>query len=228
MKIKRLILILLSFLLLLQPAALSAKTAYTNKKCHIYSQPSTSAARKTIPINTKLTYIAAKGKFYYVKVGNYKQKVFILKKYVSKKKTKIVSKTSSKVEKLTWEKGKNVLKNNETASLYSIEKNIELNIKRLGGLNHMDVEPLTSEDTNKLLSIANGSFSWASHPMILKIDGKEIACSINTMPHGAQSISDNNYNGQFCLHLVGSKTHGTNKINEEHQKQIECAYNWRS
>jgi len=48
----------------------------------------------------------------------------------------------------------------------------------------MDVEPATAEDTLKLKKIAGGTFSWTCKAMILKSNGKYVACSINTMPHG--------------------------------------------
>lgn len=215
--------------------ASAAKVGYTNKKCYVYAKPSTSAKKKSIAINTKLYYVGTKGKFYCVRVGSNKTKVYILKKYVSKKKTKTdtskapaesSSSWKSKVVKMNWSSGKSVLKVGKTATLYSTEKGIELTVKRLGGTLHMDLEPLTASDTEKLRKIAGGSFSWTTHPVILKISGKYIACSINTMPHGRQSIEDNEFDGQFCLHMVGSKTHGTNKVNNEHQKSIAAAYNW--
>ena len=74
--------------------------------------------------------------------------------------------------------------------------------------------------------MAKGSFDWKSHAVILKAGGKYVACAINTMPHGDQTITNNGYNGQFCLHMVNSKTHGTEKVNESHQSAIRTAYNW--
>ena len=56
--------------------------------------------------------------------------------------------------------------------------------------------------------------------------GKYIACAINTMPHGDQTIYNNNYDGQFCLHMVNSRTHGSNCVNASHQQAIKTAYSW--
>ena len=42
-------------------------------------------------------------------------------------------------------------------------------------------------------------------------------------PHGAQDITNNGYEGQFCLHFVNSKTHGTNRVDEDHQNAINTA-----
>ena len=96
----------------------------------------------------------------------------------------------------------------------------------MGGHNHADVEPATAADTAKLLKIAGGSFSWDSHAVILRAGGKYVACAINTMPHGDQTIAGNNYEGQFCLHMTGSTTHGTTTVNANHQAAINQAYNW--
>ena len=96
----------------------------------------------------------------------------------------------------------------------------------MGGHNHMDVEPATAADTRKLLRVSGGKWSWDSHAEILIAGGKYVACAINTMPHGDQTIRNNNYNGQFCLHTSGSLTHNSGKQNASHQKAIETAYKW--
>jgi len=133
----------------------------------------------------------------------------------------------SKVVKLDWFKtGKNVLKKGSYGYLYDITTGIKLRIKRMGGTNHADVEPATKSDTAKLKKIAGGKFSWVCHPVILPANGKYVACSINTMPHGSQTIKTNGYDGQFCLHMVGSLTHGTTKVNPDHQACIKKAYKW--
>ncbi len=133
----------------------------------------------------------------------------------------------SKVVKLDWYKtGKNVLKRGGYAYLYDITTGIKLRIKRMGGTNHADVEPATKADTAKLKKIAGGKFSWVCHAVILMANNQYVACSVNTMPHGQQTINNNGYDGQFCLHMVNSKTHGSGKVNPNHQACINKAYKW--
>ena len=90
----------------------------------------------------------------------------------------------------------------------------------------MDVEPAEAEDTEKLLKIYGGSWSWDQRAVILIADGEYIAASINGMPHGAEISTDNNFEGQFCLHTTGSMTHGTEKVNGRHQEKIEEALSY--
>ena len=131
------------------------------------------------------------------------------------------------MEKLDWFKGgSSILKRGGYAHLYDIDTGITIRIHRLGGTNHADVEPVTTSDTAKLRRIAGGTFSWRSHAVVLIKGGRYIAAAINTMPHGEQTIRDNDYDGQFCLHLTNSRTHGTDVVNAEHQASIERVMKW--
>ena len=133
----------------------------------------------------------------------------------------------AKVVKMNWYNGgSSVLKKGKYGAIYDIDTGITLKIKRMGGHNHADVEPATTADTAKLLKVAGGHFSWDSHAVILKAGGKYVASAINTKPHGDQTIRSNHYDGQFCLHMTDSKTHGSQKENREHQKSIQRAYKW--
>ena len=133
----------------------------------------------------------------------------------------------SKVEKVDWFKGgSKVLRRGGYAQIYDIDSGITLRIKRKGGTNHADVEPATAADTAKLRKVAGGQFSWKSHAVVLICHGRYIAAGINTKPHGEQTIKDNDFPGQFCLHLTNSRTHGTDKVNAAHQASIDRAYRW--
>ena len=121
-----------------------------------------------------------------------------------------------------------VYKRGGTAYIIDCETGIKIKIRRVGGSNHMDVEPASASDTEKLLKIYGGEWSWDQRAVILLADGKYIAASINGMPHGAEISTTNNFEGQFCLHTTGSKTHGTDKVNGRHQDKIEEALNYFS
>lgn len=131
-----------------------------------------------------------------------------------------------KVVEMDWFKSnvsELVYKRGGTAYIIDCETGIRIKIRRVGGSNHMDVEPATASDTEKLLKIYGGQWSWDQRAVILIADGKYIAASINGMPHGAEISTSNEYDGQFCLHTTGSMTHGTEKVNGRHQSKIEEA-----
>jgi hypothetical protein len=179
-------------------------------------------------MNTKVLVVGMSGSFYKVQNADATATGYILKMCVSRTKTTAKGASwKSKVVKLDWYKGgSSVLKRGGYGYLYDIDTGVSLRIKRMGGSNHADVEPATAADSAKLLKIARGKFSWDSHAVILYANGKYVACGINTMPHGDQTIRNNNYNGQFCLHMVNSRTHGSDSINATHQASINRAYKW--
>ena len=207
---KILSIILLFTIFLAQPVGF-ATNLYTTKTCYLYQKPSTSSKKVKIKKKTKLTFIKTVGKFYYIKVNG--KKAYILKKYTEKEQKK-----KQGPYYIDWNKGNKLWETKSSTLLYLIDSNKYIEVKRCGGLNHFDVEPLTEQDAAAL-----SYYSWDCHPAILYLNTKKIPCSYNTMPHGKQTIDNNNFDGHFCIHLIGSKTHGTNTIQTEHQKAIERA-----
>ena len=209
-------------------------TAYASRKTYVYSKASSSASRRSVAANTKLYVVGKSGSYYKVQNSSGSATGYIKASCVSRSKvststTKAKSDTSwkSKVVKMDWfNGGSHVLEKGHYGYIYDIDTGITMRIKRMGGHYHADVEPATAADTAKLLRIAKGKFSWKSHAVILKAGGKYVASAINTLPHGDQTIRNNNYNGQFCLHTSNSLTHASSKVNSSHQSAINRAYRW--
>ena len=219
---------LLSLLVAMTPALASSRTAYVTKNTYVYQKASSSSAHIAVAANTKVYVVGSSGSYSKVQNTGRSATGYIKTSCLSSKKSSKSSRSwKSKVVKMNWNAGgSSVRRRGSYGYIYDIKTGVSLRIKRMGGTNHADVEPATSADTAKLLKVAGGKFSWKSHAVILKAGGKYVACGINTLPHGNQTIRNNNYNGQFCLHMLGSKTHCSNKENSEHQKSINKAYNW--
>ena len=99
--------------------------------------------------------------------------------------------------------------------------------------NHADVEPLTKSDTEILCSlygVATGSqLKSGNHyqrraVVLTNSKGEQFVGSIYAIPHGKDTISGNNFDGQFCIHFKGSTIHegdgGSVKPSENHQAMI--------
>jgi len=100
---------------------------------------------------------------------------------------------------------------------------ISWKVKRTGGWYHADAQPLTTEDTAKMLR-ACGSWSWERRPIWVTINGTTYAASMNCMPHGdSDSMPDNGFDGCFCIHFINSKVHGRNCVDADHQAAIAKA-----
>lgn len=110
---------------------------------------------------------------------------------------------------------------------------------------HADIEPMTQQDTETVKKLWGG-YSWDRRPVLIHFEGQVYAASMNGMPHagleaepegvtvGGRSggfgrgynfddIKGNGMDGHLCLHFVGSRTHGTNKIDDKHQANIRIA-----
>ena len=105
-------------------------------------------------------------------------------------------------------------------------KSLNIHIQSTG--NHIDVEPLTSADTTTLCDIFGvslpSSISYKRRPAVITTSkGVQVVCSIYGQPHGSQDITNNGYEGQFCVHLLDSRTSGTNRVDSDHQSAINSA-----
>jgi len=149
---------------------------------------------------------------------------------------------------LPWfEKVNGLFKIGDTAIVTDVDTGMTFQIIRTYGSNHADVETITAEDTAKLKTIAGGEWNWIRRAVVVEVNGYKLAASMTAKPHAGRDdkaasiiidgrsggygkghnldvIKNNNMNGHFDIHFLNSKTHGTNRINEEHQQMIQKAY----
>ena len=124
-----------------------------------------------------------------------------------------------------------------TLTDFTTNKSFSVRVQSVG--NHLDVEPVTSADTAVLCSLYGVSSSnmlvtqnkYRRRAMIVTTHTNsgtlQFIGSIYAIPHGTDTISGNDFAGQFCLHFKNSKTHGTNRVDDDangHQDIISrCA-----
>ena len=68
-----------------------------------------------------------------------------------------------------------------------------------------------------------GKWSWDRRAVFVTIKGVNYASPINGMPHGDDSIKDNNFDGHHCIHFTNSRTHASNKVCPLHQAAVKKA-----
>lgn len=205
----------------------SSEATVSDSSAKFYKSASKSSDHVDIDKGAKVTVKKVSGDWVKVK---YKGKTgYIRKDDLSMSSSSSSSSSSSKswkdkVVKLRWfGSGKSVLREGHYGWLYDVKTGYKIKIKRMGGYNHADVEPATKSDARKLKKLGS---SWDARPGILKVGDTYVACSFNTKAHGDQTIHSNGFNGQICLHMVGSKTHGGENVRSDHQSAIRRAYNW--
>lgn len=132
--------------------------------------------------------------------------------------------TTLKTEVLDWyaDNVSKVIPKNAHFTIKDVKTGKTFNAVRWSGGDHMDTEPASSADTAVIKSIYGGSFSWKRRPILIKYNGHVYAASMNGMPHGTTTIS-NGFDGHFCIHFKNSKTHGSDKVDSEHQNCVTQA-----
>lgn len=134
--------------------------------------------------------------------------------------------SSLSTEKLNWfNGGSNKIPKRATFQVKDCLTGKVFTAKRWSGGNHIDAEPYTASDT-KIMKSIYGHWSWRRRPVLVKYNGHVYAGSMNGMPHGTQTVSNNNFDGHFCIHFSGSKTHGSKKVDSEHQRCVKQAMNY--
>ena len=138
------------------------------------------------------------------------------------------SKETYTTETLDWfNGGANVIPRGAVFEVKDCLTGKTFTVRRWAGANHIDAEPYTKDDTAIMKKIYGGSWSWARRAVLVKYNGHVYAGSMNGMPHGTTTIN-NDFDGHFCIHFYGSKTHGTQKVDAQHQSCVKRAlkYSW--
>lgn len=154
---------------------------------------------------------------------------------------------NAKIEMLDWWKEANkVFSIGTTAKVTDVGTGKSFKIVRTYGGNHADCEAATLEDSKIIKSIWGGSWSWSRRPIIIEIDGRRLAASMAAMPHAGvdsqpankildkrsqgygrgynlDKVKNNGMDGVFDVHFLNSRTHGTNRVDANHQKAVKKA-----
>jgi len=136
---------------------------------------------------------------------------------------------ATKVELLGWwNGGSRAFPVGATATVVDVRTGVRFSVKRWGGINHADVEPVSKDDTAAMKRAYGGQWSWARRPVWVLVGGRAIAASMNGMPHMGSSIGGNNFPGHFCIHMKDSRLHAGNRVDAEHAAAVNEAYNKRA
>lgn len=124
---------------------------------------------------------------------------------------------------LEWSAADKLFPVDASVKVIDLVTGLTFRVSRLYGHNHADVEPVTAVDTATMKKAWGGVWSWDRRPVLVELNGRLVAASMNGMPHGQEKIRDNDMNGQVCMHFLNSRTHGSNKVDPQHQAAIRKA-----
>ena len=152
------------------------------------------------------------------------------------------------IEMIPWfGEAEHVFAIGDVAVVTDVATGLEAQVKRTYGHNHADVEALTAHDTHILLEMAGGEWNWIRRPVIVQVHGRRLAASITLRPHAGRddmptnqvvssrsggfgrgmnlnAVHGNGMDGHIDIHFEGSRTHGSNQVDADHQQAIRQAY----
>ena len=136
----------------------------------------------------------------------------------------------SKIQTIDWSndtyfnRKTGIFRDGAYATVSDVATGITYRVRRRGGYNHADVEPVTSYDTWQMYRIYNQTWKWDRRSVVVTFsNGVSSAASINGMPHGESSITDNGMDGHTCIHFKSSHTHGSDNLDPAHQAAVAAA-----
>ncbi|MGE5552272.1 MAG: peptidoglycan-binding domain-containing protein [Bacteroidota bacterium] len=148
------------------------------------------------------------------------QTLSALTQRVRSKNANLTSRRNDAVGILPWDEVNRLFPRGTTARVWDVESGKGFQVWRLQGTYHADVEPLTRTDTAILLAACGGHWTAKRRPALVEIEGRLVAASMYPYPHGNEAIHNNGFNGQFCLHFLGSRVHKSGRVDPAHQEAI--------
>jgi peptidoglycan hydrolase-like protein with peptidoglycan-binding domain len=150
-------------------------------------------------------------------------------------------------EYLSWSKVKKMVNmKNTVLTIEDFYTGRRFKVMASYGSSHIDIEMLTAKDSSIVKQLWGGSYSWSRRPVLVYINNRVIAASMNGMPHAGREdspegatvsnrsgdfgrgynydyIKGNNISGVACLHFKDSTLHKANRVDPEHKKAIMTA-----
>lgn len=92
-----------------------------------------------------------------------------------------------------------------------------------GGEMHAEMECADTVDTAAYKEAFGGEFNYSKRPVVLSVDSRLIAASLQGYPHGEDSVAANEMAGHACMFFSGSLSHVGQLPDVEHATQVNKA-----
>lgn len=121
---------------------------------------------------------------------------------------------------------KDVCKRYPYATIYDFQTGISWQIHIFSVGAHADYEPLTANDTSRMLKVFGGN-TWNPRAVwVVFADGSVYLGSTHSMPHDVNHTQENNFNGHSCLHFprTQAQVEAIGVYATSHQTEIDAGW----
>ncbi|RUS47950.1 hypothetical protein [Cohnella sp. AR92] len=123
-------------------------------------------------------------------------------------------------ELVDWNEASRIVPRLKVFTVVDLETGLSFRVQRRAGRDHADVQPVSREDSAIMKQIYEGRWSWRRKAILVRADGRQLAASMNGMPHGGDGIPGNDFKGHFCIHFLDSSTHKSEVPDLAHQLMV--------
>jgi peptidoglycan hydrolase-like protein with peptidoglycan-binding domain len=123
-------------------------------------------------------------------------------------------------ELVDWSEVKTLLLVGKSYLVHDFNTGTTWNMTFIGGENHAEMECTSADDTYAYRNAFGDEFNYSKRPVVIEIDGRLIAASLQGYPHGNDEVSNNDMAGHACMFFNGSLSHVGNLPDVEHQALV--------
>ncbi|HWR24376.1 MAG TPA: peptidoglycan-binding domain-containing protein [Feifaniaceae bacterium] len=123
----------------------------------------------------------------------------------------------------SWQDVKGQLSAGQTYTLTDFNTGATFNMVYTGGEQHAEMEAATANDATVYKDTFGGEYNYSKRPMLITINGAQVACSLQGQPHGADTVERNDMVGHACLYFNESKSHVGQLPDVEHINNVFTA-----
>lgn len=111
----------------------------------------------------------------------------------------------------------------KTVTITDFNSGVSFDMKRTGGVNHADVEPVDADAYDKYIECFGGEPNWEKRAVLVAINGTTYAASLFGNQMGEDTISGNTMDGHTCLYFYGSCSDVYKFTDKENDKMVLVA-----
>ena len=142
--------------------------------------------------------------------------------------TKAAAPSASSVKYANWyEEVKAACRKYQYATVYDFSTGLSWQVHMFSFGAHADAEPLTANDTAKMLKAFGGKNTWNPKAVWVTLsNGTTYIASTHDYPHETAHIKDNNFDGHLCIHFprTAAEVASIGPYATSHQAAIDAAW----
>lgn len=121
---------------------------------------------------------------------------------------------------LAWDSVKSLMTIGRSYTITDCYTGSTFDLVYTGGENHAEMEPASEQALAGFMEICGREFNYLKRPVLVSLNGQDVAASIQCWPHGSRNIADSGMEGHVCLFFDGSSSHVGSFPDVEHTENI--------